>query len=143
MPLAALDLLGRVIAARAAALGGLDRLAVDHNGRGARFPTSGLARFEQEFEIDPLEQAMIPPVIKVALHRGERRKVLRQHAPLTTGPSYIQNAVEDGPQISLARPPQMLGCWHIRLDHGPLGIGQVARITLSGPLILRSSDYGP
>ena len=33
MPLAALDLLGRIIAARPAALGGLDRLAVDHPGR--------------------------------------------------------------------------------------------------------------
>jgi hypothetical protein len=143
VPLAALDLLGGVVAARPAALGGLDRLAVDHPGRGARFATGRFARFEQEFEIDLLEQTIVPPIIKITLHCGEWRKVLRQHAPLTAGPRDIQNAVEDGAQIGLARPPQRLSRRHVGFDHGPLGIGQVTCITLPRTLILRSSDFSP
>ena len=121
-----LDLLRGVVAARPAALGRLDRLAVDDPGRGAGLPTGGFAHFQQEFEIDLLEQAVIPPIIKVALNGGERWKVLRQQAPLTTGPRDIQNAVEHGPQVGLARPPQTLGDWHVGFNHSPLGIGQIA-----------------
>ena len=74
MPLAALDLLRGIVAARPAALGRLDRLAVDDPGRGAGLPTGSFAHFQQEFEIDLLEQAVIPPIIKVALNGGERGK---------------------------------------------------------------------
>jgi hypothetical protein len=66
------------------------------------------SRFEQEFEIDPFKWTVVPPIIKVVLHGGERRKVLRQQAPPTAGPRDVPNAVKDGSQIGLARPPQML-----------------------------------
>jgi len=138
-----LTFLAAFVTARPAALGGLDRLAVDDPGRRAGFTSAGLARFEQQFEIDPLEQTGVAPVIKVALHSGERRKVLGQHAPLTAAPRDIKNAVEDRAQSGLARPPQMLGRWHMGFDHGPLSIGQVACITLCRTLILRPSDFGP
>jgi hypothetical protein len=38
------------------------------------------------------------------LHRGERRKILRQQAPLTAGPRHIQNCVDNRLQIGTARP---------------------------------------
>jgi hypothetical protein len=75
MSLAAFDLLGRIVAARPAALGRLHRLAIDHAGRGARFPTGCFAHLQQQFKIDLLEQTIIAPIIKVTLPRGEWGKV--------------------------------------------------------------------
>jgi hypothetical protein len=123
----ALDLLGRIprvaalprprtsSARRPAALGRFDRLAVDYSGprsstgqAWAGFTSGSLACFEQEFEIDPLEQAIIPPVITVSLASWWTAEILWQHAPLTAGPSDMHNAIEDRPQTGLARPPQIL-----------------------------------
>src|SRR5215472_10301815 len=73
MALTAFDFLGRIIASWSAAFGGLDRLAVDDTSRGAGFAASGLARLQQQFKIDPLEQALVPPIVEIALHRGKRR----------------------------------------------------------------------
>jgi hypothetical protein len=80
MALTAVDFLGRIIASGSAAFGGLDRLAVDDASRGTGFAANRLARLQQEFKIDPLEQVLVPPIAEIALHRGERRKVLRQQA---------------------------------------------------------------
>ena len=55
MPLAAFDLLGGIVTARPAALGGLTDWLSMTPARGW-LPSGGLARFEQQFEIDPLEQ---------------------------------------------------------------------------------------
>src|SRR5215472_10628532 len=95
MALAAFDFLGRIIAAWSAAFGGLDRLAVDDTSRGTGFAVSGLARLEQQFKIDPLEQTLVAPIVEIALHRGERRKVLWQQAPLAAGPCDIQDRVDN------------------------------------------------
>ncbi len=79
MPFAAFDLLGGIprvaavprprtgSAARSAALGGLDGLTIDHPSRRARLATGSFARLQQQFEIDPLEQTTVPPIVEVAL----------------------------------------------------------------------------
>src|SRR5438874_13407793 len=51
-------------AARSTALGGLDRLAVDDAGRRAGFAPGGFTRLQQQFEIDPLKQAVVPPIVE-------------------------------------------------------------------------------
>ena len=61
MALAPLDLFAGVIPARAAALGGLDGLTVDDPGRGTGFATRGFAGFHQQFEVDPLQNAVVAP----------------------------------------------------------------------------------
>jgi hypothetical protein len=49
------------------------------------------------------KQALVAPIVKVALHGGERRKVLWQHPPLTTrramykiASSTLRNSVSRG-----------------------------------------------
>src|SRR5271167_1352299 len=75
--LTAVNLLGRVVATRPTALGGLDRLTVDDPRRWARFTARRFARPHQQLEIDVLKQAIVSPIVEIALYRRERRKVLR------------------------------------------------------------------
>jgi len=141
--LAPLDLLGRIVTARPAAFGRLDRLTVDHSGRWARIAARRFARLQQQVKIDGLKQAVVTPVVEIALHGGERRKVLRQHSPLTAGPRDIQDRVQYGAQLGRAWPAQTLGRWHMRLDQRPFGVRQIACIALSFSLILPTSGFGP
>src|SRR5258708_3557010 len=60
---AAFDLLAGIVSARAAT-GGLDRLAVDHAGRWACLATRRLSRFEQQFEVDAFQNAVVAPRVK-------------------------------------------------------------------------------
>src|SRR5205085_5732156 len=88
MALAPLDLLGRISTSRPAGLGRLDRLTVDYPRRRARFAARRFARFHQQRKIDLLEQAVVAPVVEIALHGSERREVLGQHSPLTASPRH-------------------------------------------------------
>ena len=56
--LAAFDLLGRIVAARPAAFGGLDRLAVDHPRRRARLAPGSVAGLQQKLKVDPLDRPL-------------------------------------------------------------------------------------
>src|SRR5205085_3482252 len=98
--LPAFALLGRIVPTRPAGLGGLDRLTVDDPRRWARFTARRFARLHQQREIDVLKQAIVSPIVEIALYRRERRKVLRQHPPLTAGPRYIQDRVKHRPQLN-------------------------------------------
>src|SRR5271156_5619812 len=88
-------------------------------------------------------RAIVSPIVEIALYRRERRKVLRQHPPLTAGPRDIQDRVKHCSQLNLARPAQRLGRRHMRLDQRPFGIRDITCVALSLSLILRSSDFGP
>jgi hypothetical protein len=140
--LTAFDLLGRIVTTRPAALGGLDRLTVDDpaDGLGSRPAASRACTSNAKlmFSNRPL-----PTIVEIALDRRERRKVLRQHPPLTAGPRDIQDRVKHGAQLNLTRPAQRLGRRHIRLDQRPFGIGDIDCVALSLSLILPSSDFGP
>src|SRR5215831_14294262 len=94
MALTTFDFFGCIIAPWSTAFGGLDRLAVDDASRGTGFTASGLERLQQQFKIHPLEQALVPPIVEIALYRGERRKVLWQQTPLAAGSCDIQYRVE-------------------------------------------------
>src|SRR6266568_4789281 len=106
------DLLGRIVTTRPAALGGLDRLTINDSGRWARFAARRFARLQQQRKIDRLKQAVVSPIVEIALHGCKRWKVLRQHPPLTAGPGDIQDGVQHCPQLDLPRPAQRLGGWH-------------------------------
>src|SRR5215813_1546288 len=141
--LTAVDRFGRIVTTWSAALGRLGRLTVDDPCRRARFAARRLACLQQQLKIDRLKQAVVPPIVEIALYGRERRKVLWQHPPLTAGPHNIQNRVQYGSQLGLARPAQSLGRRHMRLDQRPFRIGEIACVSLSLSLILRSSDFGP
>src|SRR5258706_9256280 len=106
----------------------------------------GARRFtclQQQLKIDLLEHAAVSPVVEIALHGGKRRKVLRQHPPLTTGPRDIQDRIEHAAQLGLTRSAQTLDRGHMRLNQRPFGIRQIACVALSRSLILPASDFGP
>ena len=108
MALATFDFFGRIIPSWSTAFGGLDRLAVDDASRGTGFAARRLARLQQQFKIDALEQVPVPPIVEIALHRGERRKVLWQQAPLAAGSGDIQDRVDNGAQVGVPRTAQTL-----------------------------------
>src|SRR6516164_2781950 len=93
-------------------------------------------------KIDLLKQAVVSPIVEVALYGRERRKVVRQHPPLTAGPPDIQDRVQHRSQPGLARPAQRLDRRHRGLDQRPLRIGDIACVPLSPSLILLPSDFG-
>src|SRR5271166_3115625 len=101
------------------------------------------ARLQQQLKIDLLEQAVVPPVVEIALHGCERGKVLRQHSPLTACPRDIQDRIEHAAQSCLARAAQTLNRRHVRRNQRPLGIRQIACVALTFSLILPASDFGP
>src|SRR5580693_580080 len=141
--LAAFDLLGRIVPPRPTALGGLGRLTVDDPGRRARFTARRFACLQQQRKIDLLKQAVVSPIVEIALHRGERGKVLGQHPPLTAGPRDVQDRVQHGSQLGVARPAQRLGRRHMGLDQRPFRIRDIACVALSLSLILWPGDFGP
>src|SRR6516165_3708328 len=94
MTFAALDFLAGIKAARAAGLGGLDRLAVDHAGRRAYLAALRLAAAQQEKVIEPRPYSTGAPGIEVALHRGVGRKLLRQQTPLAAGLGQVENRID-------------------------------------------------
>ncbi len=74
MALAALDLLARIIAARATALGGLDALAVNDAGAGRGLATLGLAHDHQQRMVQRLPQPIVAPQVEPAPDGRDGRK---------------------------------------------------------------------
>ncbi len=81
--LAALDFLSGVEAPDTAAFRGFYALTVDDTGRRAGRAALGLARRDQQLPVDLGPGAVVPPEIKLALHRRAWREVPGQHAPWT------------------------------------------------------------
>src|SRR5271165_2600668 len=93
-------------------------------------------------KIDAFKQAIVSPIVEIALHRRERRKVLRQHPPLTAGPRDIQDRVKHGPQLNLARPAQRLGRRHMRLDQCYASHGTEAEWAVGEPHMPAAKPLG-
>src|SRR5438105_1056607 len=74
--LTSFNFLGRIVTTWPAALGRLDRLTVDDPRRWARFTARRFARLHQQLEIYVRKQAIVSPIVEIALHCRERRKVL-------------------------------------------------------------------
>src|SRR5262249_3181098 len=142
LALAAFDLLAGIIAARTAALGGLDRLAVDDPRRRAGFAAGRFAGLQQQRKIGLFQNPAVTPRIKVVLHRRERRKLPRQLTPLAARPGDVEERVNYRPQLDFPRSPQRSLPRQLRLDHRPLPVGHVACVPLLLALILRPSDFG-
>lgn len=130
-------------AARASGFRGLDRLAVNDAGRGARLTAGLLAGDSNKSVIDPSEGAIARPGVEIILNGGVRRELLWQLTPLAAGRGEIQDGIDHGPQTGhpgTADPP---GGRHERLDQRPFGIGEITCITQSVSPILSASGVGP
>src|SRR3546814_3180671 len=53
--------------------------------------------------VDRSQKTVVAPVVEIPAHRGDRRKVVRQHPPLTARGGHVQYGVEHIAQIRRAR----------------------------------------
>src|SRR5215471_16744122 len=143
MALAALDLFARVVTARTPAFGGLDRLAIDHSGRGAGFATLAFAGNLQQKEIDLLPQTLFLPRVKVVLHGRPLRKIARQQTPRTRRSQNIQQSLHNLPQLYFSGSAQYFLGRHMGLNQGPFRIRHIACVTKLFASILTASGFGP
>ncbi len=141
--LAPIDLLARIIARNPAAFRGLDALAVDHTRRRPCLAAFELPRAHDQQVVDALPQAAVAPSVEVALDRGERRKVLRQHAPLATARRNVEDRIRNRTEIGRSRPATSFGCRQQRRDPRPFATRQIAWIAHGLPSMLVASGISP
>ena len=141
--LASLDLLASVVAANPSTLGGFDALAVDHAGRRTGFAAFQFPRAHHQQMVDALPQKTVAPRVKIALDRGNRRKVLRQHPPLATARRDVEDRIHHRTQIGGSRPASSFRRRQQRRDQLPLATRQVAWIAHGVPFMLHTSGIIP
>src|ERR687898_3196712 len=129
LPLAAPHLLACIVAPWSAALGGLDRLAIDHSSTGRGFTSDPLPIRHNEQVVDALEQARVAPESEPAIHRRPRWEVLRDQTPRDPASEDVEDGVHDFPQWPSAGATKRVWLWHQRLDQGPLGICQICFVS--------------
>src|SRR5262249_35300598 len=129
MAFAAVDVLGVVAAALLASAGGVHRLAVDAGGGARGIGLLGGADFGAEQVVDDIEGAVVPPLVEVAPDGGLGREILGQGAPLAAGPQEVKDGIDDVAQVGGARSPAGVN-GRVRLDQGPLRVGNIAGIGL-------------
>src|SRR5581483_10122562 len=83
------------------------------------------------------------PIVKIVLHRRERRKVFRQGAPLAAGGKNIEDCIEDGPKWPLRRAPDALPLRQQAAQQNPFLSCRVACIAQSNAAILIAGGFGP
>lgn len=130
--------------ARTGALGGLDRLAVDHAGRQRGIPPHRLSRQNDERVADGDAKPAVAPAVEVVLHRGHRRGTgRRQHAPGQPTPHQVEQRLDDLPIAPPRRSPPPRQCRKHLLQHRPFRVRQVAWQTQPLPGMLLAGDISP
>ena len=143
MALASVDLLSRIVTARAAGLGGLDALAVDDRGRGAGVAPDPFAIGHHERVVYPFKAPVVTPGDEPAVDRPPRRQVARHQSPRAACPHDIEDAIDDFPHRPLARPAHRAGLRQVRRDHAPLCVGQIGLVSRDVAAMLLSSGRCP
>ena len=143
MAFAPLDALASIVAARAASLRRLDRLAVDHSGGGTGLAPHRLARGHHQGVVDAVPDPIVAPAVEEPLYGRHRRKILGQQAPVATCCRNVEDAVQNLAQIRRSRPAQPLRRWEERFQRFPLHIGHVVGIPQPFAQILRAGDFIP
>jgi len=143
MPLAAFDLLARIIAAGAAALGGLDALAVNDAGAGRGLATLGLAHGHQQRMVQRLPQPIVTPQVKPAPDGRDGREARRQHPPRQAATQKIQDRLDNPPHRPSARTPDRRWRRQIRRQQRPFGIGQITWQSQTRAGMMPASGIGP
>src|SRR5262245_59534138 len=128
MPLAAVNLLVRILAMRSPLLGGLDALAVDDPHAGARLPAGAAADPVAQGVVDLGPGAVVAPLVEVVVASAPWGEVMRHHPPGAAAAEDVEDAVEDLAEIDRARPTPWLGGREEALEAFPLGPGQIGRV---------------
>lgn len=141
--LASHNLLARIVAPRAATLGGIGALTNDHPGAGASLAPLNLAGSHHQQVVDRMPQATVAQGAEIALNRRDRREIPGQHPPLATICCHIMDRVHNLAQAGAARSAARLRGRQQRLDQCPLSTAQIAWITQPQAAILLWGGIGP
>src|SRR5262249_35663337 len=128
VPLAAVDLLVRVLAMRPALLGGLDALAVDNPHAGALLAAGTAADSVAQGVVDLGPGAVVAPLVEVVVAGAPGGEVMGKHPPGATAAEDVEDAVENLTKVDGARPSARLGGREEALEAFPLGAGQIGRV---------------
>src|SRR5260370_42658035 len=93
--------------------------------------------------IDSLPRPVVPPSVEVSLHRGERRELSRQKAPLAARLRDVEDRIDDISQGGFAGSPATCRCRKVRFDHAPLLVGGIACIAPPIAAIFGARDFSP
>lgn len=147
LSLAALHLLGGIIAARAATLGCLHAPAVENSRARRRVAPDAFTVSHDQVMIDPHEHAGITPAGEVAEHRALWRQVLGRQPPGNATTQNVEDPAEDFPHRPDRWPTAAGGIGQQRSDDRPLGIRQIGFISqpamLTARAIVDAGDLGP
>src|SRR5262249_51040478 len=102
MTFAAGELLDAIIAVRAAALGGLDRLAINDSGTGGRLSPRLLSHLFPQRRVEPFPDASIAPFSEVVVDRRPGWKLPRQETPLATTAQHVENTIQNAAEFDRA-----------------------------------------
>src|SRR5688572_4201564 len=83
--------------------------------------------------MDPLQRAIPDPQIRVVVERALRRQVFRHRVPLAAGRQDVEEPIQHFAHVHFARAPAVLGRRDHRFNQGPLGVGQITRISHAAP----------
>ncbi len=139
-----------VVAALAARLGRLHRLAVDQPGGGLLRPPLPHALPPAQGVVQAHQRPVPGPLVEVVAHRVVVRELVRQEAPLAAGAQLVQHAVDHPPQVDHGRVARAGLPLHERPRQFPLRVRQVAIIPPDNLFLLRllhrttySLGFGP
>src|SRR3546814_10060980 len=93
--------------------------------------------------VDRSQKTVVAPVVEIPAHRGDRRKVVRQHPPLTARGGHVQYGVEHIAQIRRARAASGLRRGQQRRDMAPFLIRRIACIPAPTTSIFGAGDFSP
>src|SRR5579863_10244876 len=91
LALAPVDLLARIVTARAVGLRGLDALAVDDSRRGVGLAPNPLAICHHKRMVYPFKTSVVAPGGEPAINRAPRWQVVRQQLPRAARPHDIED----------------------------------------------------
>ena len=111
--------------------------------RVSSFSTHGFPCGDDQVMVYRSKNAVVAPVVEIPTNRRDRRKVIRQHAPLTTGGRHVQNGIKHITQVRCAWPASRL-CWRQQWGNmTPFFLRRVACISASRAFIIREADFSP
>ncbi len=126
-----------VVAALAARLGRLHRLAVDQPGGGLLRPPLPHALPPAQGVVQAHQRPVPGPLVEVVAHRVVVRELVRQEPPLAAGVQLVQHPVDHPPQVDHGRVAGAGLPRHERPHLLPLRIRQVAPIPPDDLFLLR------
>ncbi len=88
-----------------------------------------LTKPHSEPVMQPSPRAIVSPLPEVGVDALPRRKVARQHPPLDTTHSQVENGINGQTHIQAAGASARFGRWNQMLDNKPLAVSQICWVS--------------